>query len=302
VSEPRILLRAEGLSAGYGDREILSDISFTLREGERLCVIGPNGSGKTTLLRVLSGTLPYRGRLSIRTQYPASRAHARNEREMTERSSLSRRAAARETGFLAQLSSAYFPFTVGETVMLGRYARQKRTLFAQPSELDRQTVERALEACGIAEIKDERLSRLSGGQLQRVFLARAFAQDPSILLLDEPSNHLDLYYQLGLLRAVESWVGCGSVLGGKTPDDATAAAVAAAATADSDGETGRAHAAIGVFHDLSLALRFADSLILLDGGRITDSGDPRAVISGDAINSAYRMDVARAMRDLLQSW
>lgn len=284
MSEPKILLRAEGLSAGYGDREILSDISFTLREGERLCVIGPNGSGKTTLLRVLSGTLPYRGRLLIRTQDPSSRAHARNEREMTERSSLSRRAAARETGFLAQLSSAYFPFTVGETVMLGRYARQKRALFTQPSDLDHETVERALEACGIAEIKGERLSRLSGGQLQRVFLARAFAQDPSILLLDEPSNHLDLYYQLGLLRAVESWVRGGTVLG-DTPPGATAT-----------------HAAIGVFHDLSLALRFADSLILLDEGRITDAGDPRAVISGDAINRAYRMDVARAMRDLLQSW
>ena len=75
-----------------------------------------------------------------------------------------------------------------------------------------------------------------------------------------------------------------------------------ATAAEVDDETSRAHAAIGVFHDLSLALRFADSLVLLDGGRITDSGDPRAVLSGDAINRAYRMDVARAMRDLLQSW
>ena len=296
MSEPKILLRAEGLSAGYGDREILSGISFSLREGERLCVVGPNGSGKTTLLRVLSGNLPYRGRLSIRTQDPESRARAQNEGGMTERSSLSRRAAARETGFLAQLSSAYFPFTVGETVMLGRYARQRRDLFALPSNLDRETVERALEACGIAEITDERLSRLSGGQLQRVVLARAFAQDPSILLLDEPSNHLDLYYQLGLLRAVESWVRGGTVLGEKTPADAARTA------AKFEGEAPRAHAAIGVFHDLSLALRFADSLILLDGGRITDSGEPRAVLSGEAINRAYRMDVARAMRDLLQSW
>lgn len=301
MSEPKILLRAKGLSAGYGDREILSDIAFTLHEGERLCVVGPNGSGKTTLLRVLSGTLPYRGSLAIRTQDPETHArahaHTKNDCEMTERSSLSRRAAARETGFLAQLSSAYFPFTVGETVMLGRYARQRRALFALPSDLDRETVERALEACGIADITGERLSCLSGGQLQRVFLARAFAQDPSILLLDEPSNHLDLYYQLGLLRAVESWVRGGTVLGDKAPGAATAENAAGA-----DAETSRAHAAIGVFHDLSLALRFADSLILLDGGRITDSGDPRAVLSGDAINRAYRMDVSGAMRDLLQSW
>ncbi|HPS45161.1 MAG TPA: ABC transporter ATP-binding protein, partial [Treponemataceae bacterium] len=283
--------------------EILTDISFTLRAGERLCVVGPNGSGKTTLLRVLSGNLPYRGSLSIRAQDPKLRAHAHaeSEGEMTERSRLSRRAAARETGFLAQLSSAYFPFTVGETVMLGRYARQRRALFALPSDLDRETLARALEACGIADIQDERLSCLSGGQLQRVFLARAFAQDPSILLLDEPSNHLDLYYQLGLLRSVESWVRGGTVRGDSEPT-ADVKSSNPATAAEVDDETSRAHAAIGVFHDLSLALRFADSLILLDGGRITDSGDPRAVLSGDAINRAYRMDVARAMRDLLQSW
>jgi iron complex transport system ATP-binding protein len=203
---------------------------------------------------------------------------------MVERSRLSDRDAARETGYLAQLSSAYFPFTVAETVMLGRYAHQKRGITASPSNADRETVTHALELCGVTGLAEERLSRLSGGQLQRVFLARAFAQDPSILLLDEPSNHLDLFYQLEILKAVKEWTGSSA--------------------ADTPATAGIAvhHAAVGVFHDLSLALRFADTVLLLDRGEIADYGEPRAVLSGGAINKAYGMNVAEAMRDLLQNW
>lgn len=267
-AERSVLMRAENLCAGYGhaghsraDRDVLKNLSFSLREGERLCVIGPNGSGKTTLLRVLAGTLPYRGSLTVSAQGV-----------MRERSSLPVREAAKVTGFLAQLSQAYFSFTVSETVMLGRYAHQKHGISVAPAASDREAVERALSVCGIAELKGERLSRLSGGQLQRVFLARTFAQDPTVMLLDEPSNHLDLRYQLELLRGVEGWIERGE------------------------------KAAIGVFHDLTLAFRFADSVILLDEGRIADSGTPRSVFKGQAINRAYRMNVAETMRELLQNW
>lgn len=278
------LIRAENLSAGYGARAVLSGISFSVRPGERLCVVGPNGSGKTTLLRVLAGTLPYKGSLAIKVRSPANPGSVTDSGtgcRMVERSLLSGRDAARETGYLAQLSTAYFPFSVAETVMLGRYAHQKRGIAAAPSGIDRETVAHALAICGVSDLAEERLSRLSGGQLQRVFLARAFAQDPSILLLDEPSNHLDLFYQLEILNAVGAWVGDGaSGLSGPSAQ----------------------HAAVGVFHDLSLALRFADTVLLLDRGQIADYGDPRAVLSGGAINKAYGMDVAEAMRDLLQNW
>ena len=122
------LIQAENLSAGYGARAVLSDISFSVRSGEKLCVVGANGSGKTTLLRVLAGTLPYKGSLAIKVRSPAATGGdtgGKIDSDMIERSRLSGRDAARETGYLAQLSTAYFPFTVAETVMLGRYAHQK---------------------------------------------------------------------------------------------------------------------------------------------------------------------------------
>lgn len=265
----KILIRAEGLSAGYGkETDILHDLTFSLHEGERLCVIGPNGCGKTTLLRVLAGTLSYRGRLEVTIQDAASRKYG----SPVERTKMSQREAARETGFLTQLSTAYFSFPVAETVMLGRYAHQKPGFSATPNMADRKAVELAMEACGILDIRGLTLSHLSGGQLQRVFLARTLAQNPATLLLDEPTNHLDLYYQLELIRRLETWIASGS------------------------------HAAIGVFHDLSLTLAFADTVMLLEKGQIADYGTPRAVINGQTINRVYHMDVAASMRQLLQNW
>lgn len=263
------LVRAEGLRVGYpGGREILHGVSFAVREGERLCVVGPNGSGKTTLLRALAGILPYAGSLRI-TRHDSATDTRGTE---IERSKLKAREAAREIGLLSQLASSWFSFPVYDTVMLGRYARQKPGWAASPSKDDRAAVASALEACEIADIGDESLSRLSGGQLQRVFLARAIAQDPSVLLLDEPTNHLDLRYQLELLRLIDRWID--------RP----------------------ARATVGVFHDLSLAFRFADTVLLLDEGRIADYGPARAVLAGREINRVYRMDVAASMRELLQNW
>lgn len=267
----KTLLRADHVSAGYGNpgrgkkaRDIISDVSFTLREGERLAIVGPNGSGKTTLLRVLAGALPYRGSLRQTIQDPLSARFG----EEVERSRLGPREAARETGFLSQLSSSWFPFQVEDVVMLGRYARQKPGFAARSTAEDRKAVWDAMEACGITDIRNESLSHLSGGQAQRVFLARTLAQEPAILLLDEPTNHLDLHYQVELLELVK--------------------------------KSGRA--SIGVFHDLSLALSFADTAILLDGGTIADEGSPRDVLAGEQINRTYRMDVAGTIRALLQNW
>jgi iron complex transport system ATP-binding protein len=268
-----ILLRAEHLSAGYSGRgkqnaDIIHDIDFTLHEGERLCVIGPNGCGKTTLLRVLAGTLPYSGSLKVTVLDTGSHLCGKT----VERSALDARQAARETGFLSQLNSAYFSFTVHDTVLLGRYPHQKTVWNSGFSTADRQIAEKAIQACGIGDIRSQSLATLSGGQLQRVFLARTLAQNPAVLLLDEPTNHLDLYYQLELLDRLESWIAEGR------------------------------HSSIGVFHDLSLALRFADTILLMENGRIADFGAPAKVVTGTAINAVYRMDVAAAMRRLLQNW
>ncbi len=256
-----ILLRAAGLSAGYGRKTVVSDIDLTLRAGERLCVIGPNGSGKTTLLRALAGVLPYQGSLLV---YPGGTP--------VERSRLRPREAARETGLLTQLSSSYFGYSVRETVELGRYARAGFLGSGRDCAADRAAVATALAAVGLEPLAEESLSRLSGGQLQRAFLARALAQEPAILLLDEPTNHLDLRYQLELLDFVSRWA---SVPG---------------------------RGAIGVFHDLSLALRFADTVLLLDRGHVADFGPTLAVLGGKAIDRAYGIPVAESMRRLAEPW
>ncbi len=264
-----VIITATGLSAGYaGKKSVLHDITFSLHHGERLAVIGPNGCGKTTLLRVLSGILPYRGNLLIR---PADPGHPRAG-ELVERADLTPREAARETALLVQLAPPAFPFTVHETVRLGRYARQGSGWKRSLSREDRDTTAQALSDCGILELSDQSLTTLSGGQLQRVYLARSLAQDAAVLLLDEPTNHLDLRYQLDLLDRISSGIS-----------------------------RGKPCAAIGVFHDLFLARRFADTLIIMHEGRIVDRGSPDDVLAGDTINRIYGMNVAETLRELSQS-
>jgi len=262
-----ILIQGKNLSAGYS-ADILHDVAIALHAGERLAIIGPNGCGKTTLLRVLSGILPYKGSLlqTIQDKDSTRRGKA------VERTSLSGREASRETGFLAQLSSSWFSFRVYDTVMLGRYNRQKPGFFSSPSRTDREAVESALKSCGIENIPDESLSRLSGGQLQRVFLARTLAQDPAVLLLDEPTNHLDLHFQFEFLDLIDRWVSSGT------------------------------RGAVGVFHDLSLALRFADTMLLMDEGRVISCGSPKDIVHGKEINKVYKMDVSLSVHSLLQNW
>lgn len=252
------LLSVASLSAGYGSREVLHGVSFELRAGERLSVIGPNGCGKTTLLRALAGVVPYRGSVLLR-----------DKREL---SSVGRKEAAREIAFLSQISPAYPDFTVRETVAMGRYARSPRGLFAALSSEDGDAVRKALADTGLEAISGEPLARLSGGQLQRVFLARSLAQGASILLLDEPTNHLDLSFQIDFLDLIALMVASGAILG-----------------------------TIGVFHDLVLAARFADRQILLAEGTIRAEGTPAGVLAGPEIGRAYGMDVRGAIGNLLQT-
>lgn len=264
-----VIISATGLSAGYtGNKPVLHDISFTLHHGERLAIIGPNGCGKTTLLRVLAGILPYRGTVHI---CPEDTDNPRRG-EMVERSTLTPREAARETALLVQLVPPSFPYTVYDTVRLGRYARQGSGWKRSFSREDRDKTEKALADCGIRELSDQPLTALSGGQLQRVYLARSLAQNPAVLLLDEPTNHLDLHYQLDLLDRISSGISR------KQPC-----------------------ASIGVFHDLFLARRFADTLFVMHEGRIVDRGDPCDVLAGETINRVYGMNVGETLRMLSQS-
>ncbi len=262
------LISARSLCAGYGAKEIISGLNFSVQAGERVAVIGPNGCGKTTLLRALAGILPYRGSLLFTLTDPQSPQRG----QILERRQLSARQGARETSLLSQLPSLFFSYSVRETVLTGRYARQKAFQFAAESAEDSAAVDSALQAVALTEQADKDMDTLSGGQLQRVFLARALAQDSATILLDEPSNHLDLQFQGELIAHLRAWT------------------------------TQKTRACVGVFHDLALALEFADTVWLMNDGKLVRSLPAAELPDSPELTQIYGIDVAARMRSLLERW
>ena len=151
---------------------------------------------------------------------------------------MKRREMAACVALMSQINTVYFPYTVYETVMLGRYQHMRGTLFGRASQEDREAVERCLQFMGLAELRHRGLNELSGGQRQRVFLAQAIAQDPQTILLDEPTNHLDIKHQVELIDYLHHWC-----------------------------EDGR-HTVIGVMHDINLALRLSHDVLFMREGRM----------------------------------
>jgi len=251
------MLTVENVSAGYGGPPVVRDISFSLPERGRLCIVGPNGSGKSTLLKVIAGLLPSTGRIEL-------------DGEALTR--LSRRDFAARVGLLSQFSEVYFDYSVWDTVMMGRYRHQRGRLFAAPSPADREAVEESLRATNLLEFRERSIMELSGGQLQRVFLARVLAQDPKLILLDEPTNHLDIKIQHDLIDYLITW----------------------------SSRAGRC--VVGVLHDINLAAELADTLLVLSNGRVSALGSSADILHGSALADAYGMDVGAAMRKALARW
>ncbi len=250
------MIKLDGVYSGYGDVEVLHDISFELDGSQNVVIIGPNGCGKTTLLRAIAGTLPYRGDISIDGQQVSK----------TKKSTL-----AKKVALLSQSNDIYFNYTVYDTVMMGRYSHQAG-LFSVTNNTDKEVVERAIERTGLTELRDREIDTLSGGQLQRVFLAKTLAQDPQIILLDEPTNHLDLRHQINLIEFLKEW------------------------------SSEKGHCVVGVLHDINLAMNFCDRMILLNEGRIVADSVPEDVLTSDDLKKTYRMDVSQYMIDALSKW
>ena len=240
-------------SYNYNNKKILKNISFKLFENERLCIIGPNGSGKTTLLKCLCNILDFQGSVFINNK---------NIKDIEVYKSVS---------FLSQSSEIYFDYNVFDTVMLGRYANFKDKLLSIPSKEDKDFVFECLEKLNIIHLKDKLINRLSGGELQKVFLARAFAQNPKIILMDEPTNHLDLNSQIELIYNLKEWVNKDF------------------------------RCIIAVMHDINNALNFADKILVLKDGNSKFFGYT-SDFDLQLFNDIYAINVVEYIKKSLIKW
>ena len=245
-------LEALAVDAAWGRVAALRGVTATVEPGAVLGIIGPNGSGKSTLVRVLAGLKrPLRGEVRLDGALLAT---------------VDRRVRARQLGFVAQETHLAFPMTVRELVLLGRTPYTAGAGFAGPG--DERAVEAALERVDLAGYAERFCDRISGGERQRAVLARALAQEPRVLLLDEPTSFLDLRHSGLFLDRVRDLAR----------DEGLAVAV--------------------VLHDLNLAAMYCDQLLLLAAGRVAAAGRPADVLRYETLRTVYGTDLYVAPNDV----
>lgn len=236
------MLKATRVDCGYGQKPVLFDINITIEKRECTGIIGPNGSGKTTLLRLLSRAIT-----------PAKGSMMFAGKELT---SIPVKDLAREIAVVSQTQPADH-MTVEEFVLLGRVPHHARFQFFDTKN-DRSAVDKALRLTGTEEFRGRLIGQMSGGERQLVYIARALAQAPQVLLLDEPTTHLDIAHQvkvLDLIRRLNLDLGLTVVM---------------------------------ILHDLNLAGEYCHRLVLLDRGRIHTDGTPEDVLTYQTIEEVYR--------------
>jgi iron complex transport system ATP-binding protein len=234
------------LTLGYRDAAVVHDASLTLHIGQVTALVGPNGSGKSTVLRALARLHKVTsGRVDLQDGVAADE--------------LSSRAFARRVTMLSQSRPNPHGLTVGDVVAFGRHPHRRR--FGALSQVDREAVAWAMAATGTAEMSTRPVDELSGGELQRVWLATCLAQRTDVLLLDEPTNHLDLRFQVEILDLARDLALLHGV-------------------------------AVGlVLHDLNQAAAVADHIVLLDRGHVRASGSPADVMSASLLSDVYGLRI-----------
>jgi len=237
-------ITVNGLKFSYNGAPLLDRIDLTVSEGEILAIVGPNGSGKTTLLRNISGVLS-----------PETGAVYLDMKRLTE---LPIMELARHLAVVEQEREIGFDFAVGEVVALGRLPHRSR--FARQTNTDKQWIERAMKLTNVAAFADRSIRELSGGEKQRVFLAMALAQNPRVLLLDEPTAYLDINYQLQIMKIVRQQAADGLTV-------------------------------LMAIHDLNLAAQYADRVAILHQGQLLAIGKSVDVLTEANIKQAFQADV-----------
>lgn len=235
-------LKVRDVEFGYTSVPILKDVCIELAESEVLGVVGPNGAGKSTLIRCIDRILkPQRGSILLD-------GRDINEMRLME--------LAKRMGYVPQSTSQIFPATVFDTVLMGR----RPHLGWRSSEKDEGKVLDVLQMLNIENLAMRDINELSGGQQQKVFIARALVQEPDVLLLDEPTSNLDIRHQLEVMEIITSIVREKKI------------------------------SAIMAIHDLNLASRYADRIVMLNGGTIIDAGNPSSVLTPKNIKQVYGVE------------
>ena len=239
------MIEVNSISFRYHEAWVLQEVSFRVEKGEFIGVIGPNGSGKTTLLKLLYRLLaPQRGEVLF---------------ELVPMKKMDRRDIAKRIAVVAQETQLLFPFSVLETVLMGRSPYLGRLLFE--SEKDLEIARKAMEWTKILPFSERPVDELSGGERKRVFIARALAQEPDVILLDEPTANLDIQHQIDFLDLILTL------------------------------NRERGLTIVMASHDMNIASEFCDRLILLQGGRIYQMGTPEEVVTKENIESVYGCEV-----------
>jgi iron complex transport system ATP-binding protein len=234
-------INVKNLSHSFGEALVLKNISFQVPQRDFFIIIGPNGSGKTTLMKVLSGILkPQNGELKILNR-PIDQYH--------------RKALAKTIAFVPQMTFADFPFTVTEIVLMGR--SPYLGILGLEQENDLEVANQAIAFTGLENLAHRKLDQLSGGEQQRVFIARAICQEPDIILLDEPTASLDLAYQVRIMDLMEKL------------------------------KTEKGITVVMVSHDVNLAAMYADHLMLLHKGQVVCQGLPDEVLTYKTLEETY---------------
>ncbi|MEN6390958.1 MAG: ABC transporter ATP-binding protein [Syntrophomonas sp.] len=236
-----MLLKLLDVSCSYGSWPVLKGINFAVGQGEIMGIVGPNGSGKSTLLRTMSRVLP-----------PRQGTVMLQDRDLYK---IEARQVAGQLAFVAQESGNDFPFTVEDTVMMGRIPHLKR--FQREGLRDQEVVDKALHLTDAYHLTGRLITELSGGEKQRIIIARALAQEPRVLFLDEPTSFLDINYQIEIMELLNRL------------------------------RRDQGLTVIMVVHDLNLASHYCDSILVLKEGAVYAAGHPAQVLSADLIQEVY---------------